>query len=225
MTSSMTALRAPRKPAEARRLEILDTAAHLFRIKGYAGTSLQDVANAIGITKAAIYYHFQSKDDLLFEMHERIIRESLMRVRRIVAGHDSPAMKMQRILRSHIDTLLKNLDANVVFQRETGQLPADREDEIRHQEKEHDLLIRQVYSDGVRAGEFRDFDPAVAVNLLLGACNATYRWYRPSGRVRPAEVVDLILDLLSGGYRPLNIPTPGSTSPAEFLSLRPLRSR
>jgi AcrR family transcriptional regulator len=192
--------RTQRKPAEDRRQEILQVAARLFRAKGYAATSLEEVADAIGITKAAIYYHFPSKDEVLFEMHDRIVRESCVRVQAIVESDQGPVEKMERILTGHLETLLANLDANVVFQREVGFLPDQRESEIRKREREHDLLIRRVYRDGVERGEFPDIDAAIAVNILLGACNMTYRWYKPSGSVSPSGAVKAIFSLLQHGY-------------------------
>ena len=189
-----------RKPAEDRRREILEVAAQLFRARGYSATSLDEVAETIGITKAAIYYHFASKDEVLFEMHDRIVRDALVRVRTIVESDDSPVEKMTRILTGHLQTLLANLDANVVFHREVGFLPDERENEIRERERKHDLMIRRVYREGVGRGDFPDIDAAIAVNFLLGACNMTYRWYRPSGTVSPGGTVRAILALLERGY-------------------------
>src|SRR6266851_2075058 len=94
-SSGIDSTRVRRKRAEDRRREILQVAARLFRAKGYAATSLEEVADAIGITKAAIYYHFTSKDEVLFEMRDRIVRESLVRVRRIVESDETPVVKME----------------------------------------------------------------------------------------------------------------------------------
>ncbi len=192
--------RVRRKRAEDRRREILQVAARLFRAQGYAATSLEEVADAIGITKAAIYYHFTSKDEVLFEMRDRIVRESLVRVRRIVESDETPVVKMERILTGHLETLLANLDANVVFHREVGFLPRDRESEVRKREREHDLMLRRVYREGAEAGDFPAIDAAIAVNFLLGACNMTYRWYKPSGAVSPCGTIEAILALLQHGY-------------------------
>lgn len=189
---------APERSGRGR--EILEVATRLFYEKGYHETTLADIAEVIGFTKPAIYYYYDSKEDLLFEIRDRIVRAALDRVREIIAAEEDPLRRLRAILRNHLGTLLANAEANIVFHEERGVLSEEREESIRQHERRYDRLIREVYAAGVAEGRFRDVDPTIAVGMLLGACNWTYRWFREGGAVSEDDVTDSILGLLSQGY-------------------------
>ncbi|HSG79148.1 MAG TPA: TetR/AcrR family transcriptional regulator [Acidimicrobiia bacterium] len=186
--------------AAGRRSEIIEVATRLFSERGYAATSLEDIAEVIGFTKPAIYYYFGSKDEILFEIHDGIVRVGLERVEAIREAGGNPADQLDQVLREHIARLLDNVEANLVFAREQAALSEDRAADIRDRDRAYERAVRAIYVDGVADGSFKDIDPRVAVGSLLAACNWAHRWYRTGGEYSTDDVADMIVGLLMGGY-------------------------
>jgi TetR/AcrR family transcriptional regulator, cholesterol catabolism regulator len=184
-----------------RREEILRVAERLFHQNGYHATSLDDVADAIGFTKPAIYHYFQSKEDILFEIRDAIIRYAIDRSQEVLSTAATPIDRLTGLLVVHTQTVLENRRANKIYYEEQGLLSADRERKIRQLERRYEKVLRKLYEEGVAAGELRDVDPAIAVATLLGACNWAYRWYRPRGRLKSHELAEVMVDFLMNGYR------------------------
>jgi AcrR family transcriptional regulator len=184
-----------------RREQILSVATRLFSEHGYAATSLEDVAEDIGFTKPAIYYYFKSKDEILFEIHDRIVAAGLGFVHEVQKQGGDPADQLDSILRAHICRLLDNVDANLVFAREQAALSESRAADIKARDREYEQAVRDIYAAGVDAGEFVDLDPRVAVGSLLAACNWAHRWYRKGGSYSPDDVAEMIVSVLKGGYQ------------------------
>lgn len=183
-----------------RRAEILRVAERLFASNGYAATSMEDVADVVGVTKPAIYHYFRSKEDLLLEIRQSIIDGALELVDGVLEAEGRPSQKLADILVAHTETVLKRRRANKIFYEEHGRLAPERERAIRRAERRYEKVLRQLYQEGVAAGELRDVDPGIAVATLLGACNWSYRWFKPRGRLKAGQLAEVIVDLLLEGH-------------------------
>lgn len=184
-----------------RRGEIINVATRLFRERGYHVTSLDDLAEAIGFTKPAIYYYFDSKEDILFAIVEEIVDRAIERMQRIAEGGGSPTELLHALLVENTLVILENLDANTVLYNERGLLSEEREQALRRRERDYSQILLRLYEEGVAAGEFVDVDPALATNTLFGGSIWTHRWFTPGGRLPAAEVARHIADLLVEGVR------------------------
>lgn len=188
-------------PAGAgRRREILDVAERLFWEKGFHAASMEDVADAIGLTKPAIYHYFRSKDDILVEIRQSTIDQMFELTDGLVEGDGEPVDKLRDVLVAHTEVVLRRRRANKVYHEEAGSLPADRERAIRAAERAYEDIVRGLYADGVAAGQLRNADPGIAVAILLGAINWSYRWFRPRGELRAPEMAELIVSILLEGH-------------------------
>lgn len=185
---------------EDRRTQIVRIATRLFSEKGYAQTTLDDVALEIGFTKPAIYHWFDSKDQILFEIHRDIVLPALDEVRSIVGNGGTPREQLEAILAAHVRRVLENRDANTVFGRESAALSPEKATRIRELDREYEHEVRSVYVNGVAAGEFADVDPVVAVGSLLSACSWLSGWFRKDGPLDADAVIAMIGTLLSSGY-------------------------
>jgi AcrR family transcriptional regulator len=185
--------------ATDRREQIVAVATRLFSERGYAGTSLDDVAAEIGFTKPAIYYWFESKADILFAIHDRIVGEAMARVRVIRRSGGPARQQLRAVLTQHVETLLANVEANTVFDRERHVLSAAGRRSIRRRDREYERALRDIYAAGIAEGTLRDIDPGLAVGALLGAINWTYRWSRVRSGTGAAEVADSLVDLIEHG--------------------------
>lgn len=183
-----------------RRREILDVAERLFWEKGFHAASMEDVADAIGLTKPAIYHYFRSKDDILLEIRQSIIDEMLELTEGVMEADRPPVDKLRDILVAHTEVVLRRRRANKIYHEEAGSLPAGRERSIRAAEAAYEDVVRELYAKAVADGSLRDVDPGIAVAVLLGAINWSYRWFRPRGRLRVPDMADLIVTLLLEGH-------------------------
>mgnify|MGYP005992158489 FL=1 len=201
MTTTAAVGKVDKRKRSGRKAQIIDVSTELFREKGYHATSLDDIADRIGFTKPAIYYYFKSKEDILFAIVDEIVDSGLERMEAVAATDLSPTEKMHDLLAENTRVILENLDANSVFYNERGLLSAEREEAIRDREREYTRVARQIYIDGVEAGEFTDVDPAVATATLLGASIWAHRWFDPNGRMTTDEVAEQSATRLLEGYR------------------------
>jgi AcrR family transcriptional regulator len=186
----------------SRKQKIIDTAATLFHRKGYASTSLDDVASELGISKAALYHYVSSKDRLLSIIYTQAF-ENIFRDTNEIWGMDLPPdEKLRRILSNHIkNIIIKNLSMFSVFFSEESQLPAKDFRKIREEKKKYTKIIEEIFAEGVSRGLFKDRDPRLQTYAVLGMCNWVFKWYRP-GRTAyaPEEIADHFIGLLETGY-------------------------
>lgn len=184
-----------------RRDVILDAAALRFGRHGYRATSLVDVAAEAGVTKQAIYYHFSGKEELLVELHGRIVVDAVRNAEEIIAHEGDPVVALERILEQHVTALLRNADANMTLSRERGGLSPESEKRMRDLESRYERLVRQVYRSGAANGAIRDTDPTMAVGMLLGACNWAHQWFLPRRGMAIGSIAREFTLLLADGYR------------------------
>ncbi|MDD6791894.1 MAG: TetR/AcrR family transcriptional regulator [Thermobifida fusca] len=190
-----------RPRGNGRREQIIDVATGLFRQKGYHATSLDDIADAIGFTKPAIYYYFKSKDDILFAIIDDIVDQGLRRIQAVASREASATERMHDLLVENTRVILENLNANTVFYNERGLLSAEHERAIRAREREYTKIVEDLYVEGVENGEFIDVDPHIATSTLLGASIWSYRWFDPEGELSIDEIAEGIARILLEGYR------------------------
>src|SRR6266478_1807787 len=159
-----------------RRDELTRQAARLFALKGYHGTSIGDLADAMGVQKGSLYAHINSKQDLLYETMAEGARA-------FHAGLDAipdeePATEKIRLaLRSHLRVVADQLDVATVFVQEWRYLEGERRDEIVAERRRYEERIRALFIEGRELSELRaDLDESVAALLLLSAANWAYTW-------------------------------------------------
>jgi TetR/AcrR family transcriptional regulator, cholesterol catabolism regulator len=188
-----------------RRHELTRQAARLFAERGYHGTSIGDLAEAMGVQKGSLYAHISSKQDLLYET----MREGADAFHRVLDELPEDAAVTERIglaLRGHLRVVADQLDIATVFIREWRYLEGERRDEIVSERRRYEERIRALFREGRELGELRtDLDDATAALLLLSAANWAYTWLRPGGDTD--ELADRFYALLIDGMR--GYATPG----------------
>jgi TetR/AcrR family transcriptional regulator, cholesterol catabolism regulator len=183
----------------ARRSELTREAARLFAEKGYHGTSIGDLAKALGVQKASLYAHIQSKQDLLYET----MRDGAAAFHAALDAipDDLPAVEKIRLaLRGHLRVVADQLDVATVFVREWRYLEGERRDEILAERRRYEDRVRGLFREGRELGELRtDLDDASAALLALSAANWAYTWLSP-GRDTD-ELADRFFAILLDGTR------------------------
>jgi AcrR family transcriptional regulator len=183
----------------ARRNELTRQAARLFAEKGYHGTSIGEIAEALGVQKGSLYAHIDSKQDLLYET-------MAAGARAFHAGLDAisdelrPVEKIRLALRSHLRVVADQLDVATVFVQEWRYLDDERREEILAERRRYEERIRALFREGRELGELRsDLDDATAALLALSAANWAYTWLQ-AGRDTD-ELADRFFELLLNGIR------------------------
>jgi AcrR family transcriptional regulator len=183
----------------SRRSELTRQAARLFAERGYHGTSIGDLAEAMGVQKGSLYAHIESKQDLLY----RTMREGAEAFHGALDGIDErlPATEKIRLaLRAHLSVVAEQLDVATVFVREWRYLEGERREEILAERRRYEERFRALFREGREHGELRtDLDEASAALLALSALNWAYTWLAP-GRDTD-ELADRFYALLVDGMR------------------------
>ena len=189
----------PRK--ELVREEFLTKAADVFEKKGYAQTTIQDVAQALQLSRSALYHYFKSKDEILEALvleHTEHAAEEMEQ--RLAARNDSPSDQLRELLAGSINGRMSMTGPRL---RVLDQLAAEMPPEIR-QKFDHgrrrvlDLYTRLIQK-GIDAGELRPLDARTAALAILGIASWTSWWYTPTGRKSPEELAAVLLDVAFTG--------------------------
>jgi AcrR family transcriptional regulator len=182
-----------------RRSELTRQAARLFAQKGYHGTSIGDLAEAMGVQKGSLYAHINSKQDLLYET----MREGADAFHGALDSipESLPATEKIRLaLRAHLRIVAEQLDVATVFVQEWRYLEGDRREEILAERRRYEQRIRDLFREGRELSELRaDLDEQTAALLFLSAANWAYTWLA-AGRDTD-EVADRFYALLIYGLR------------------------
>jgi len=185
-----------------RKQKIIDTAASLFHHKGYASTTLDDVAGQLGISKAALYHYVGSKDELLSIIYTQAF-DNVFKDTYEISGMDLPPdEKLRVMIRNHINNIIiKDLSMFSVFFSEESQLPERDFKKIREEKKKYTRIVEKIISEGISQGTFKKVDPTLQAYAILGMCNWIYKWYKPEKTAyTPEHIADHFISMIENGY-------------------------
>ncbi len=192
-----------RMDGAARRAQIRRVAAELFDAQGYRETSMDAIADAVGIKKASVYYYFPSKDQLLVELHEEMIELIISAQEERVDHTDLPPQQMLLAMMTDLISLQESHPGHLkIFFEHYRELPEPVSTTIADKREHYRQLLIRVLTDGVERGEFADLDPELTAMAVLGMCNWTYQWFRPGGALSAAEVAERFWELIRRGIDP-----------------------
>jgi TetR/AcrR family transcriptional regulator, cholesterol catabolism regulator len=191
------------------RQEILRTAARLFQQRGYDATSMNDVAAALKLSKGGLYHHFQSKDEILFEIMDHAMEITEQRVLTPVRGIAGPEERLRALIRLHIEVVLSPRDREItVMLHENHPLPPVLRKRINARKKEYVHFLENLMAE-VQKNAQKDaqqsrrpsgrVSPRAAAFALLGMINWIYQWYKPEGDLQTQNLIPQFTDLIFGG--------------------------
>lgn len=192
--------RAARLDRPTRQAQIYETAARVFCQKGYEKTSMGDIALAMRMTKAGVYHHIESKEELLaaiiaygMDVFERQVLDKVETIR-------DPLERLRATLRGHLLLVLRDRPKEVtVILHESSALPAAARARVNARKKRYIRFLEKTIRELVMRRIARRVDPSVAAFALLGMVNWTYQWYRPGGRLREVALADAMTDFYLNG--------------------------
>jgi AcrR family transcriptional regulator len=192
------------------RQEILRTAARLFQQRGYDATSMNDVAAALKLSKGGLYHHFQSKDEILFEIMNHAMEMTQERVITPVRSIADPQGRLRALIRLHIEAVLSPRDREItVMLHENHPLPPALRKRINTRKKEYVRFVESLIAEVQKASRQAEpqrarqaggrVSPRAAAFALLGMINWIYQWYKPEGELQAYNLVPQFTELVFGG--------------------------
>src|SRR5208282_4645152 len=199
------------------RQEILRTAARLFQQRGYDATSMNDVAAALKLSKGGLYHHFQSKDEILYEIMNHAMEITEERVLNPVRGIADPEERLRALIRLHIEVVLSPRDREItVMLHENHPLPPALRKRINVRKKDYIHFLESLMAEvqikaqntaqtkaqtkGQQAQSAKGkVSPRAAAFALLGMINWIYQWYKPEGELQAQNLIPQFTDLIFGG--------------------------
>ncbi len=201
---------------------LLAVAVAVFNERGYDGTSMGDLSERLGIAKSSIYYHVDSKEDLLRLALDRALEGLFALVADVQAGEEAgvPAVvRLERLVRGSVAVLTERLPYVTLLLRARGNTGTERQALARRRELDQIVagLVRQAQADGDIRPEV---DPAVTARLLFGMVSSIGEWYRPGprrsrrGRDPGTALADAVCAMALDGLRTRPVPAVAAAAPA-----------
>ncbi len=190
-----------RETAVDSRQEILRTAARLFQQQGYDATSMNDVAAALKLSKGGLYHHFQSKDEILFDLMDHAMDITQERVINPVRDIADPEERLRMLIRLHIEVVLSVRDREItVMLHENHPLSPSLRRRINTRKKDYVHFVESLIAELQRARQSKGIvSPRAAAFALLGMINWIYQWYRPEGTLQEEDLVRQYTEIFFAG--------------------------
>jgi len=189
-------------PAGAVPERLLAEATRLFAERGYDRTSVQEIVEAAGVTKGALYHYFGSKDDLLHEIYARVLRLQTERLDTIAARSTPVPERLAEAAADVVVTSIQNLDDTKIFFRSMHQLSPGKQKAVRAERRRYHETFRALIEEGRRDGFFRaDLRPDLVVDFFFGSVHHLGTWYRADGPLSADQVAAEFSDLLLHSVR------------------------
>jgi len=191
----------PREPVLDSRQEILRTAARLFHQKGYDATSMNDVAAALKFSKGGLYHHFQSKDEILFNLMDQAMEITQERVIHPVLAIADPEERLRDLIHRHVALVLSPRDREItVMLHENHPLPPSFRKRINRRKKDYVHFVENLIAEVQRMKHAKTtITPRAATFALLGMINWIYQWYRPEGTLNAEALARQYTDIFFSG--------------------------
>ena len=191
------------RPGDQRYHEILERAARLIFQRGYEATSMQEIAEACGLTKAGLYHHIKTKEALLLAiMHYGM---DLFEDRVISKASDiaDPLARLRECMARNIAlvTLDTSKEVTIILHEHQTLIGASRQ-EINTRKKRYVRFLEAAFREAAERGQIRAVDPTLATFSFLGVVLWTYKWYRADGKLSPRQLSDGMIDLFFEGLMP-----------------------
>lgn len=187
-----------------KRAEVLREAARLFMASGFHGTSMDDIASALGFTKAALYHYFRAKSDILYEIYEAVADA----VARRLDEHPEGLAAEERLHRTMRDMMhvIADMPVEVTVFFQEGPLlgsclPRRQAKELRAKEQRFTDYVTDAVEDAMDSGVLRRTDPTMTAYAFIGMVSWASRWYQPGGRAGVNEIADFFYSIGMDGAR------------------------
>jgi len=202
---------------ETRRQQIDDVASALFRERGYAATSVREIARAVDLQGASLYAHVASKEALLWSIVWRVAERFRLAAEGALASPGPAAARLAVLMRAHVEIVAGEREDASVFLQDWRFLDESHRAEIAARRRSYEAVLRGLLLEGARDGSLRRLDgpaeAAVTGRAILAALNGIAAWYHPDGPLDTTAVADAYLTIFMRGLQPPATPATEEAKP------------
>lgn len=184
---------------EIRRREVIDVAAKLFALKGYAGTGIADLCAATGLAKGALYYYIGTKERLLIEIQNSVLCPLVAAARRIQSLDEDPILRLRLVSETLLEVIAHRIAYIRVVEHDLEQLNRRARAQLLTTRHDFESLVEGMLKEAMELGALRRTDPRLAMLQFFSMHNYTYQWLRPGHGWSPAFLSAEYCRTLFGG--------------------------
>ncbi|TBR18874.1 MAG: TetR/AcrR family transcriptional regulator [Chitinophagaceae bacterium] len=191
----------PSKKTASKKEFILQKAALMFREKGFAATSMRNLADSVGIEAASLYNHIRSKNEMLESVCFAVANRFNMHMSLMEADHQKSIVRIETLLRFHINQMIEHFTEVTVSDREWKHLKNPALTNFHHQRRMYRKRFAAIIEKGIKSGEIKKIDAATAVIIMLHAVNGIESWHRSKAKINAQELENNMVLILTNGLR------------------------
>lgn len=184
-----------------RKEHIVDAAAQLFKQKGYAASSMRDIATALNIEAASLYHHIKNKEEILDIICFSMASKFLSAIAEVNDIYFNAEEKLRKAILSHVEIITEDIDKSAVFLREWRSLPAQSLQDFMLLRNSYESEFTRIIENGIEEDVFEAVDKKFAVLSILSSVNWINEWYQAEGKMKPQEIAQQISNFVMGGLR------------------------
>lgn len=185
----------------SRKKQIELKATELFMARGYAATSMRDLANALGIEAASLYSHIKSKEEILQKICFRMAEEFFAAIKEVEKSGSDAEEKLVRAVHAHLDVITKDTSASAVFFNEWRHLSEPFLGDFLRMREEYEQRFIDIIDEGIASGVFQPVDKKFGMLMVISSLNWVHNWYKPAGKMSIDEVKSELASILIGGLK------------------------
>lgn len=184
-----------------RKKQIVDSAALLFKQKGYSSTTMRDLATELGIEAASIYHHIKSKEELLENICFDMANKFISNAKEVNDIYFNAEEKLRLAIKLHVSTITDNQNQSAVFLSEWRNLSEPRLTLFKQLRQQYENQFTIILMEGENEDIFEQVDKKFAVLSILSTINFINEWYKPDGKMNAAEIAEKLSNFIMGGLR------------------------
>ena len=184
-----------------RKETIIETAARLFRERGFSATSMRDLAEQVGVEAASLYNHISSKAEILQELCFKVANKFMSHIDKVDAAEMSSIKKIEAVLRFHIQQMVHHYEEVYVSDREWKHLTDPYLSNIQTQRRVYRQRIASIIEEGIKKNEIKKIDAPTAVLIMLHAVSGIESWHRSKQKITGEMLEENMIAILIGGLQ------------------------
>jgi len=193
-------MKATRKKASKKEF-ILKKAAQMFREKGFAATSMRDLAETVGIEAASLYNHIRSKNEMLESICFDVANRYTIFMDELESGNQGTIKKIETLLRFHIKQMIENFEEVIVCDREWKHLDEPYLSNFHNQRRSYRKRFAAIIEEGISKNEIKKIDAPTAVLIMLHSVNGIESWHRSTAKISAKDLEDNMVLIMVDGLR------------------------
>lgn len=193
-------MKATRKKASKKEF-ILKKAAQMFREKGFAATSMRDLAETVGIEAASLYNHIRSKNEMLESICFDVANRFTIFMDELESGNQGTIKKIDTLLRFHIKQMIETFEEVIVCDREWKHLDEPYLSNFHNQRRSYRKRFAAIIEEGISKNEIKRIDAPTAVLIMLHSVNGIESWHRSTAKISAKDLEDNMVLIMIDGLR------------------------